>query len=124
MEDFAQGYGSPEDMMAPGPMDAQLAGGAPEDEMGGGEGPEAQIAQGVQAFLESQDPQIAVEVVMMLAEQMGMAPGGMPEEPAGAGMPPGGDPMGGGMPMARHGGKFGFFTSNERAGEFMKFVNK
>lgn len=118
MEEFEAGYGNPEDLMAQGPADAELAGGAPEEEAGT---TEAIIAEGVQAFMESQDPQIAVEVVMMLAEQMGLTQGA----PAGGAQPApaAADPMGG-IPMAKHGGKFGFFSDQNRVGEFMKFVNK
>lgn len=43
---------------------------------------QAQIQQGVQAFMESQDPAIAVEVVKLLASQMGMAPEVQPFEEA------------------------------------------
>lgn len=50
----------------------------PAPEFDGGEQPggniEAQIKEGVQAFMQSQDPAIAVEVVKMLAQEMGIAP--------------------------------------------------
>jgi hypothetical protein len=117
------GYGNPGEMgMSP---DAELAGQAPAEEEGAGGELEAMIAEGVQAFMESQDPEIAVQVVMMLAESMGLAGGG--GDPMAGGADPmaggGGAPSGGGMPMAKHGGKFGFFNA-DRAGEFMKFVSK
>jgi hypothetical protein len=72
--------------------------------------------------MQSQDPQIAVEVVMMLAEAMGIsgAPAGAEGQAAPAPAPAG---PGGGMPAARHGGKFGFFDQGT-ATEFAKFISK
>lgn len=116
MENVSQGYGNQGDMMAP-QGDAELAGSAPPEEQGGDI--EGMIMEGVQAFMETQDPEIAVQVVMMLAETMGLGGGGEGGPQAAP------DPMQGqGMPMAKHGGKFGFFTSNDRAGEFQKFVTR
>ena len=91
-EDISAGYGNSNEMMQQDPM----AGGSgdPAAQGGGGGDP---LAEGVQAFMETQDPQIAVQVVMMLAEQMGL----------GGGQPPAGPPAGGGgappMPMGRNG---------------------
>lgn len=123
-DDVMQGYGSAEDLGAP-PSDATLAGTEAPPEEGGDV--EAMIAEGVQAFMETQDPEIAVQVVMMLAESMGLAGGQGPQ-----GAPAGGDPMAGGgapapsggMPMAKNGGKFGWFGNEGIASDFQKFVSQ
>jgi hypothetical protein len=68
---------------------------------------EGQIRDGVSAFMQSQDPAIAVEVVTMLAEMLGIAPNidpfqdqaAMPGQSAGTAAPMG-DPM-----MAKRGMK-------------------
>ncbi len=88
--DVSQGYGNAQDLM---PQDPAAQGGD-----GGGGDP---IMAGVQAFMETQDPQIAVEVVIMLAEQMGLsAPAPAPGGGGGmGGAPMGAPPMGGGAPM-------------------------
>lgn len=71
-----------------------------------------QIADGVQAFVNSGDPAIAIEVVQMLAQQMGLAPeadffGGEQADPmaATAGAPAGVPAASGGMRIYRNGGK-------------------
>jgi hypothetical protein len=115
-QEISQGYGSPEDMMAP--SGDQLAGQEVPQE-GGGEGGdmEAMLAEGVQAFMETQDPEIAVQVVMMLAEAMGLSEG--------AGAPPAGPPQETtSAPMAKNGGKFGWFGSEGNLTDFHKFVSK
>lgn len=86
-ENVSQGYGSTQDMM---PQDPAM-GGAPAGQ-GGGEGGDPVVA-GLTAFMETQDPQIAVEVCTMLAEQMGIGAQPAPAPaPAGGGVPPMGAP--------------------------------
>lgn len=70
---------------------------------------EGQIREGVIAFTQSQDPAIAVEVVLMLAETMGIAPD-VNAQPGQAGIPP----LDGGVPSARNGGKFARFKIGGR----------
>ena len=123
MEEVEQGYGDSGDMGSTG--DSELASQEAPQEQGGDA--EAMIAEGVQAYMESQDPEIAHQVMMMLAEAMGI-PSGAPAAPAPGGMPPEGSapaPAGGPpMPMAKNGGKFGFFGNENHASEFQKFVSK
>lgn len=95
-EEFSLGYGNAQELMPQDPMAAQ--GGAPAGAPGAEGDP---IMQGVQAFMETQDPQIAVEVVTMLAEQMGLsaaapapAPGGNGGMGAGPAQAPAPAPMG------------------------------
>jgi len=115
-EDISQGYGSPEDMMAP--QGDQLAGQEAPQEEGAPEGDmEAMIAEGVQAYMESQDPEIAHEVMMMLAEAMGLGGGMKQGAPAEQAAPAE-------MPMAKNGGKFGWFGDENLASDFQKFVSK
>jgi hypothetical protein len=65
----------------------------------GAGGIDPQIVQGVQAFMETQDPQIAVEVVMMIAELLGLQqPQQSPEM-----MAPEGQQQMGMPPMGRRG---------------------
>lgn len=101
-EEISQGYGNAGDLMPQDPMAAQ-GGGAP----GGGGGGQDPIVAGLTAFMETQDPQIAVEVCTMLAEQMGLS------APAAPAAPGGGDPVGGGgapapapAPMGKNGMTF------------------
>jgi hypothetical protein len=89
-EDISSGYGNVNEMMPQDPM-AAGAGAPPPAEGQGGSDP---LMEGVQAFMQTQDPQIAVQVVMMLAEQMGLGGGGQAPAPSG-GQPP--------MPMGRNG---------------------
>lgn len=79
-DEISQGYGNAQDLMPQDPAAAQG---------GGGQGGDP-IMAGVQAFVETQDPQIAVEVVTMLAEQMGLSAAPAPAGPAGGGAPMGG----------------------------------
>lgn len=121
MEDeIAPGYGSAQDMMGQGPMDAELAGAPPTEDAGGGGEVEAMIAEGVQAFMETQDPQVAVQVVMMLAESMGLSGG--QQSPDQGGQPAPAPAPAGSTPMAKHGGKFGWFGNEGIASDFQKFV--
>lgn len=123
MGQAAQGYGSADEMMGQGPMDAELAGQAPPAEEGQPAGDiEAMLAEGVQAFMESQDPQIAVQVVMMLAETMGITGGqGGGENPSSPQPAPNAQQ---GVPMAKNGGKFGWFGNEGIASDFQKFVTQ
>ena len=77
------------------PMPEQ--GGAPME--GGGGDPTAQIQAMVQEWAQTQDPQLAQEIVGMLAEAMGIPVGGGQGAPA-----PQGPPMEG-EPAYRSGGK-------------------
>lgn len=96
-EEITQGYGNAGDLMPQDPMAAQ----------GGGGGGQDPIVAGLTAFMETQDPQIAVEVCNMLAQQMGLS---APAAPAASG---GGEPMAGGgapapapAPMGKNGMTF------------------
>jgi len=86
--------------------------GTPAPEQGapsGGLDIEGQIRDGVTAFMQSQDPAIAVEVVTMLAESMGIAPEVDPYAEQGGAPAEGGSPeapaMGGAPTIARKGAK-------------------
>jgi hypothetical protein len=81
----------------PGPA-GMPEGGAPAP---GGDGGGGGIEQALMQVVETQDPQLALQVCNMIAEAMGLS-GGVP-----AGGAPMGDPMGapGGAPMGRYGMK-------------------
>lgn len=111
----SQGYGSAEDMMMPQGDQLDSQEGSEEQDAGGDM--EAMISEGVQAYMESQDPEIAHQVIMMLAEAMGIA-GGQEQAPAPA------DPMAQGTPMAKNGGKFGWFGNEESANAFQKYISQ
>lgn len=72
--------------MTPTPTSTAPMSNAPASPNGGSD-PEGQIREGVKAFQQSQDPAIAIEVVNMLAQMMGIAPEydpyaqGQPEQP-------------------------------------------
>jgi hypothetical protein len=92
-EEISQGYGNASDLMPQDPMGAQ---GNAQAQGGGGQDP---IVSGLTAFMETQDPQIAVEVCNMLAQQMGIgapapAPGGNAPMGGGGAPAPASAPMG------------------------------
>jgi hypothetical protein len=114
-DDIQPGYGSPEDMMG-GAGGDQIQQDPGQESQGGDV--EAMITEGVQAYMDSgKDPQIAVQICDMLAEAMGLGGQGAPAPDAGEAEPLPGQ----GVPMARHGGKMGFFNDSFR-GEYAKFI--
>ena len=59
------------------------------------EGPMAELQPMVQAYLSNPDPALAEEIIMALANAMGMAPAAPPAAPVA-----GGEPMAGGAPAS------------------------
>jgi hypothetical protein len=86
---------------------------------------EGQIRQGVEAFMQSQDPAIAVEVVTMLAEMMGIAPQLDPYAQQAEQMAPAPAPAGGGVPMGSSGMRFyrkgGVIKRYKKGGKINKY---
>ncbi len=78
---------------------------------------EGQIKDGVIAFMQSQDPAIAVEVVKMLAEMMGVAPELDPYSDRSQAATPA---QGQQAPMARNGLRFRMYA---KGGKIKKYAN-
>jgi hypothetical protein len=83
------------DIPAQGAAPAPEAGGAPGGEGGGGD-----LQAAIMQVVQSQDPQMALQVINMLAQAMGIAPeaGGAPAQGMGGQMAYGGGGTVGGMP--------------------------
>jgi hypothetical protein len=92
---------------------APSQGGAPASDpsQGGGAGAEDQLKQALTQVVQSQDPQLALQICMALAQQLGIAGasgGGAAPAPSG---PPTGDP--GAAPMGRYGMKVPVFEKRK-----------
>jgi hypothetical protein len=107
-----QGYGAVPIYMDGGAMPPDPAMmGDPSSMAPAGPDPMAELQPMVEGYLSNPDPALADEIIMGLANMLGIAPSAAPPAPAGpAGMPPGmggGDPSAGGMPPGMPGFKTG-----------------
>lgn len=96
---------------------------APAAPDGGGQGdPTAQLTQMVQQYMQTQDPQLADQIVMMLAQLLGISGG---DQGGGQGNAGGAPPdQGGDMPMGKNGMKIKKAKGKDAYTEMMESKKK
>lgn len=122
------GYGQLPSFMMGGAMEDPMAGMGEGDPMGadpmagaappppGGGGME-EVVPLIEQYMSAPDPNLADQIISQLATSLGI--GAAPAGPEG-GMPPGGDPMGGGMPPMGEDPMAGAFKNGGRIGGYLK----